>query len=60
MIDDDLPDLVYYNCDIINNRTTSGGIDPEVRFNETRDAPIIRDSSQYYFSIVRFTMNGPN
>ena len=60
MIDDDLPDLVYYNCDIINNRTTSAGIDPEVRFNETRDAPIIRDSSQYYFSIVRFTMNGPN
>ena len=49
-----------YNCDIINNRTTSAGTDPPLRFNETRDAPIIRDSSQYYFSIVRFSMNGPN
>ena len=60
------PDYLYYNCDIVNNKTddiTFSGLatpDPQVRFNETRDTALIKDSSQYYFSIVRFTMNGPN
>jgi len=61
----DLPDYIYYNADIINNETadlTADSLtaltDPQIRFNETRDAPLIKDASQYYFSIVRFTMNG--
>ena len=51
---------VYYNCDIVNGRTIDQGssTDPEVKFNETRDSPIIKDASNYDFSIVRFTMNG--
>lgn len=58
--DPDLPDLVYYNLDIINGKTVDEGIgsNPTARFNETRDTAIIKDCSQYYFSIVRFTMNG--
>ena len=61
----DAPDYVYYNADIINNNTqnTLGGLaikDPEIRFNETRDTAIIRNASDYYFSIIRFTMNGAN
>ena len=63
--DPNLPDIVYYNADIINNETKdqiNGAtiVDPQIRFNETRDKPIIRDSSQYHFSIIRFTMNGAN
>ena len=59
------PDIVYYNADIINNETKdqiNGAtiVDPQIRFNETRDKAIIRDTSQYYFSIIRFTMNGAN
>ena len=59
------PDYVYYNADIINNNTqnTINGIsvvDPQIRFNETRDAPIIKNAKDYLFSIIRFTMNGPN
>ena len=59
----DAPDYVYYNADIINNTTanTFAGaavIDPQIRFNETRDAPLIRNAADYYFSIVRFEMNG--
>jgi hypothetical protein len=55
---------VYYNANIINYRTsdlTSGVVvpDPAIRFNETRDAPIVKDASKYFFSIIRFTMNGP-
>jgi hypothetical protein len=61
----DAPDYVYYNADIINNTTqnTVGGIavrDPQIRFNETRDTAIIRNAADYYFSIIRFTMDGAN
>jgi len=56
------PDYVYYNCDIINNGSQVGtGVDspdPVIRFNETRDAPIIADCSKYNFSIIRFSLNG--
>jgi hypothetical protein len=60
------PDYIYYNCDIINNRTDDlnqvgqATPDPQIRFNETRDTALVKDASQYHFSIVRFTMNGAN
>jgi len=59
------PDILYYNASIVNNNTDdqiSGYAfqDPPVKFNETRDTPIIRDASQYQFSIIRFVVNGPN
>ena len=59
---DNDPDYIYYNCSIINNdsRAFDVGADPTVRFIETRDVPILSDASKYNFSIVRFTMNGPN
>lgn len=57
-----MPDYIYYNAEIINNETNDGtanaGGDPTVRFNETRDTALVKDASQYHFSIVRFTMNG--
>lgn len=57
-------DLVYYNASIIAVNQKGASPDPTnlpvVRFNESRDAPIIKDASQYYFSIIRFAMNGPN
>lgn len=61
----DYPDYLYYNADIINNTTAdlvAGAVvsDPQVRFNETRDTSLIKNASEYFFSIVRFTMNGPN
>lgn len=59
------PDYLYYNADIINNTTDdqAGGVavqDPNIVFNETRDAALIQDASDYFFSIVRFAMDGPN
>ena len=61
----DDPDYVYYNGDIINNGSQSDPVlpdnpDPQVRFLETREAPIINDCSKYNFSIIRFSLNGPN
>lgn len=62
----DEPSYIYYNCDIINNRTDDqnqalkADPDPQIRFNETRDTALVKDASQYEFSIIRFTMNGAN
>lgn len=56
-------DMIYYNASITSTSSRDIGqlqSPPLVKFNETRDAPIIRNASQYYFSIIRFTMNGPN
>jgi len=62
MKDDQSPDIIYLNADIINNNTGYANYsqlsDPQIRFNENRDTPILKDSSLYNFSIVRFTMNG--
>ncbi len=63
--DDGLPNYVYYNATVIN---TSSGVDasgkdradPQVRFSETRDVPIIENTDRYDMSIVRFTLDGPN
>jgi hypothetical protein len=60
------PDVLYYNATIVNNTTndTSASgqavIDPPIRFNETRDTPLIADCSKYQFSIIRFVVNGGN
>lgn len=60
------PDIIYYNASIINNTTDDTNIqdvaisDPPIKFNETRDTAIIKDASQYQFSIVRFVVNGGN
>lgn len=60
------PNYVYYNCDIVNNRTDDinealhASPDPQIQFNETRDTALLKDCSEYEFSIIRFTMNGPN
>lgn len=60
--DPDLPDMIYYNLDIINGKATDEGdnTSPLARFSETRDNALIRDTSQYYFSIVRFSLDGPD
>jgi len=59
------PDILYYNASIVNNNTDDSTnqlplIDPQIRFNETRDTAIIKDASKYQFSIIRFVMNGAN
>lgn len=62
----DSPNYIYYTADIVNNKTddlNANNItepDPQIRFNETRDTALVKDASQYEFSIIRFTMNGAN
>jgi hypothetical protein len=59
------PSYIYYNADIVNNTLDNvlgeqAIIDPQIRFNETRDTAIVKNAADYYFSIVRFTMDGAN
>lgn len=54
-------DLVYYNADIINSKTTNStknSDDPLISFKESRSVPIINDARNYDFSIIRFQING--
>ena len=55
-------EMIYYNATMTSTKTADLTVSqpPQpVKFNETRDAPIIRDASLYNFSIIKFTMNGP-
>ena len=55
-------EMIYYNATMTSTKTadlTFSQPPQPVKFNETRDAPIIKDASQYNFSIIKFTMNGP-
>jgi hypothetical protein len=54
------PDYLYFNADIVCNRTKDQGLgtDPLISFSESRDTAIINDASQYYFSIIRFSLQG--
>ena len=55
------PEIYYLNLDIINNNRNDGTQpDQAIRFLEARDAPILKNASLYQFSIIRFSMNGPN
>ena len=61
----DEPDFLYYNATIVNNNQYDENngvalIDPQVRFNETRDKALLRNLADYHFSIIRFSMNGAN
>lgn len=58
--DDNDPAFVYYNIDIISNKTNETGLgqDPVVQYSETRQQPIISDASKYYFSIIRASIDG--
>ena len=53
-------DIIYYNANLSSTQNADLTGDPLVKFNESRDAPIVRNASKYYFSIIRFAMNGPN
>jgi len=61
------PEVIFYTATIVNNETDDvvndndfPVRDPPIRFNETREKPIIEDTSLYQYSIIRFSMNGAN
>lgn len=53
-------DYVYYNASVVNNsvRTDQTTDDPELFFQDTRQNPLIKDTSKYVMSVDNFTLNG--
>ena len=54
----DTTDIIYYNCNMVSSdqSNVSWQTAPIAYFSESRDKPIIKKSSQYKMSIVRFNM----
>jgi len=54
------PDILYYNAVIVNNtvNTFQTAPDPAIVFQDTRQSPSIRDTSQYTVAVQNFTLNG--
>ena len=55
------PHHVYLDLDVINNDYKHDGAPPYLRFEEIRNTPFLDgDSSEYFCSIVRFTIQTGN
>jgi len=50
---------IYYNVNITNNDTTGLVAPPIIDFNETRNQPYLNNPSEYYMSVVRFSVDTP-
>lgn len=53
-------DYVYYNANMVNNNTSTGGVqlDPSVVFEDNRTTPLIRDISKYELMVQGISING--
>jgi hypothetical protein len=49
------PEYVYYNASVTNSKSDE---EAPIVFQDTRQTPILRDSSQYILSVENFTING--
>ena len=50
---------LYYNIDLVNNETVDNNKDdPQVKYSDYSNVPLLEDASDYYFSIIRFQLNG--
>ena len=50
------PDLIYYNCSIINaNYTDNGSPNPAAQYSEYRTIPIVPKAEDYEMSVIRMT-----
>lgn len=54
------PDQIVYTASVINNNTDTSGIgpDPNAKFTETRDTPILRDVNDYELCVLKCVIDG--
>lgn len=50
---------IYYNVNITNNDVSGTAPPPVIDFNETRNQPYLSNPSEYYMSVVRFSVDTP-
>lgn len=50
---------IYYNIDLVNNEVIDDNKDqPLVNYQDFRTSPLISNANDYFFSIIRFQLNG--
>jgi len=54
------PSHIYYDLNMINNDTTGQNPPLFLKFNEIRNSPVLQDPSQYFLSIIRFSLDTPS
>ena len=54
------PDQIVYTATVINNNTSTAGVgpDPNAKFTETRDTPILRDVNDYELCVLKCSIDG--
>jgi hypothetical protein len=50
---------IYYNVNITNNDVTGTNAPPPIDFVETRNQPYLSNPSEYYMSVIRFSVDTP-
>ena len=58
-LNDKDPYHIYLDLNCINNDTTGLASPPDLVFNEVRNSPILYNPSEYFLSVVRFTIQTP-
>lgn len=54
------PYHIYYDLNITNNDTSNNNSTPFLEFNETRSNPILDNPSDYFVSVIRFSLETPS
>lgn len=54
------PYHIYYDLNITNNDTNNNNNTPFLEFNETRSNPILDNPSDYFVSVIRFSLETPS
>ena len=56
----DLPDTVYYDCNIVNNDQSGTKPPPRIVFSDIRSIPILTSPELYQVSVIRFSLETAN
>lgn len=59
-LNDKDPYHIYLDLNVINNDNTGIASPPDLVFNEVRNSPILYNPSEYFLSVVRFTLQTPS
>ena len=54
------PDHIYYDLSVTNNQYTGAGDPPVLSFTDTRSTPVLSNPSEYYCSVIRFSVDTPS
>ena len=54
------PDIIYYNCNLITQKLHPTDDDQICRYEENRPDPIVKNASDYQFSLIRASIDSSN